>query len=646
MQDTDDLEPLGYYRQTLKAALEKNAADYFDALIEKAGVRREENRQKVSDYNAAVIKASAAEKTYHAGRALRRAVILAAVALFIVGVGFALSCIRATVGWKILTAAFCFVCAVVLSVLYGTVFRRLLQARQKDSGEAAAAANALYDEAMAQLAPLHALYTGGMTRDIIEKTYSEIRIDDSFDVKKFDLMQRKYGFRENADRDCSTLCLLSGTLGRNPFVYVRTLRCSLYTAVYTGSLVIRWTTTTRDSQGRTHTVEHSQTLTATYSAPAPRYEEETRLYYGNEAAPDLSFSRRPTHAEAYTDKAVARAVKKGQRILQKREAAALSSGGTFTGMGNAEFDVLFGAVDRDNEVQFRLLFTPLAQKNMLALLRSDEAYGDDFAFIKEKCLNCIRSDHAQQMPFETDPVRFVGHDLEASRAAFIAWQREYFRSIYFDLAPLLAIPAYAMQKPRDFIYKDVYGSNCSPYETEVAANRFSAAVFAHPATKTRTVLKTRFVRKDGLSDRVHVRAYSYDAVPRVAYIPVHGGDGYTHNVPVPWTEYIPLTRDSVMEVKRVGGTREAYREKFGAVCEQIKRYGDCVAFGGGILAVPLVRGEYDAAADAALGQAYGTAEPGQTAAAEALNRAAGAADVAARAEEKAEAAADETEDGI
>ena len=247
MQDTDDLEPLGYYRQTLKAALEKNAADYFDALIEKAGVRREENRQKVSDYNAAVIKASAAEKTYHAGRALRRAVILAAVALFIVGVGFALSCIRATVGWKILTAAFCFVCAVVLSVLYGTVFRRLLQARQKDSGEAAAAAKALYDEAMAQLAPLHALYTGGMTRDIIEKTYSEIRIDDSFDVKKFDLMQRKYGFRENADRDCSTLCLLSGTLGRNPFVYVRTLRCSLYTAVYTGSLVISWTTTTRDS---------------------------------------------------------------------------------------------------------------------------------------------------------------------------------------------------------------------------------------------------------------------------------------------------------------------------------------------------------------------------------------------------------------
>lgn len=646
MPDTDALEPLGYYRQTLKAALEKNAADYFDALTERAGIDKEANRQKVSAYNEAAAKAAAAEKTYHAGRARRSAVVLAAAALFIVGAGFILSAVQAFAWWKALAAAVCTAGAVTAVVLLATALRRGLQTRRETAEAAAAAAQTLYDEAMAQLAPLHALYTFGMSRDIIEKTYPALRIDDGFDGKKFERMQREYGLRENDDQDCSTLCLLSGTAGLHPFLYVRTLRGRLYTATYTGSLVIRWTTTTRDSQGRTHTVEHSQTLTATYSAPAPRYEEETRLYYGNEAAPDLSFSRRPTHAEAYTDKAVARAVKKGQRILQKREAAALSSGGSFTGMGNAEFDVLFGAVDRDNEVQFRLLFTPLAQKNMLALLRSDEAYGDDFAFVKEKCLNCIRSDHAQQMPFETDPARFVGHDLEASRAAFIAWQCEYFRSIYFDLAPLLAIPVYAMQKPRDFIYKDVYGSNCSPYETEVAANRFSAAVFAHPDTKTRTVLKTRFVKKDGLSDRVHVRAYSYDAVPRVAYIPVHGGDGYTHDVPVPWTEYIPLTRDSVMEVKRVGGTREAYREKFGAVCEQIKRYGDCVAFGGGILAVPLVRGEYDAAADAALGQAYGTAEPGQTAAAEALYRAAGAAEAAARAEEKAEAGADETEDGI
>ena len=112
---------------------------------------------------------------------------------------------------------------------------------------------------------------------------------------------------------------------------------------------------------------------------------------------------------------------------------------------------------------------------------------------------------------------------------------------------------------------------------------------------------------------MNVRAYSYNAVPRVALISVYGGDGYMHDVPVPWTEYIPLTRDSVMEVKRVGGTREAYREKFDVVSEHLKRYGDHVAFGGGILAVPVLRGEYDAAADAAFSRAYGLTVPEQTA---------------------------------
>ena len=35
-------------------------------------------------------------------------------------------------------------------------------------------------------------------------------------------------------------------------------------------------------------------------------------------------------------------------------------------------------------------------------------------------------------------------------------------------------------------------------------------------------------------------AHSYDAIPRVTYVSVHGGDGHFHDVPVNWDEYIPL----------------------------------------------------------------------------------------------------------
>lgn len=41
---------------------------------------------------------------------------------------------------------------------------------------------------------------------------------------------------------------------------------------------------------------------------------------------------------------------------------------SITLLANDEFEVLFRALNRNNEVQFRLLFTPLAQQNMIDLL--------------------------------------------------------------------------------------------------------------------------------------------------------------------------------------------------------------------------------------------------------------------------------------
>ena len=35
---------------------------------------------------------------------------------------------------------------------------------------------------------------------------------------------------------------------------------------------------------------------------------------------------------------------------------------------------------------------------------------------------------------------------------------------------------------------------------------------------------------------------------RVDYVSVYGRDGYYHDVPVYWTEYIPIFQDTVMEV--------------------------------------------------------------------------------------------------
>ena len=615
MQTFDDFEPLSYYINVLKGKFRKNAEECFDSLVKQSGVNAEENKKTVGRYNAASAKAAAAEKKLNSCKVLRGFVIFFLIAAAIAGVFLILAGVDESGHWAFLLGGIlCIVLAVVLLVLLFTKLRHMLETRQKKYDAAVQKANAIRDEAYAQMSPLNALFTARMTRELIEKTEPDIQIDDYFDMKKFELMSRKYGLRENDDHDSSTVCVLSGMLEGNPFLYERDLNCRIREHVYTGSIVIHWTTYTTDSKGRRQAVHHSQTLTATYSAPAPVYGYNTRMYYGNEAAPDLSFSREPTYAHNLSESEVERKVKKGKKQIAKRARKALETGKSqFTEMGNAEFDVLFGALDRDNEVQFRLMFTPLAQKNMLGLIRSDEAYGDDFSFVKRKRLNCIRSAHAQNWQIEPDVGRYKSYDLAASRAEFVNFNCEYFRSVYFDLAPVLAIPLYKMQKPREFIYKDVYYRNCTSFETEALANRFDESFFAHRESKTRSILKAQFVQKDGAADKVKVVAYSYNAVPRVAHISVFGGDGRMHDVPVPWTEYIPLTRTSVMEVKAVGGTFEEFRQKHaqGSLRDFMQKYSDVAAFSNGLLAIPIVQGIFDASSDSALDGLLGRTPAGQ-----------------------------------
>ncbi len=612
MQTFDDFEPLTYYTETLKERFRKNAEELFESLVQKSGVRVEENQKTVAQYNAAVKKRDAAEKKLNSCKLLRGFIIFFLIAAVIAGAVFLYRSVSLGAAWlDILLTCLCFALAIVLAALLFTVIKKTLERRQKKYDAAVRRAQELLDAAYAQLRPLHALFTQRMTRDLIEKTEPDIQIDDYFDMKRFELMSRKYGLRENDDQDSSTVCVLSGVVEGNPFLYERDYNCRIREQVYTGSLVIHWVTYSCDSKGRSRTVHHSQTLTATYTAPAPAYSYNTRLYSGNEAAPDLTFSRQPTFAHNLSEKEVERKVKKGKKRLQKRMRKALESGkGQFTEMGNAEFDVLFGALDRDNEVQFRLMFTPLAQKNMVELIRSDEAYGDDFAFIKTKMLNCIRSVHAQSWQIEPDVERYKSYDLAASRSEFINFNCAYFRSLYFDLAPLLAIPLYKMQKPREYIYKDIYYRNCTSFESEALANRFGNSYFAHPESKTNAILKAQFVQKDVLADKVEVTAYSYNAVPRVAYIPVMGGDGRMHNVPVPWTEYLPLTRRTEMEVKPVGGTREQFEEKRrGSLNELLSKHSEKTVFCNGLLAIPILQGMFDVKSDSALNAVLGIAAP-------------------------------------
>ena len=609
MDQLADFEPLEYYEKHLKDAMERNAEEYFDALVKRSGVDPEQNRATVARYNKESAEAEEAGKKLGSFKALKVVLIVLTVIAFLAAVILIFSYASGEGYWLYLFLGILLaLLGIGLIVLLCTVIKKKLKEREERHKKEVDEANAVLQEAYGEMAPLNALFTRGMTRELILKTMPDLTLDEQLDVKRLDLLCRKYGYEPDRDPNVSTVFLLSGTAEGSPFLFERRFRRTMGSKTYSGSITIHWTTTETDSKGNTRTVHHSQTLTATVTKPAPYYGFETRLIYANEGAPALTFSRRPAHTERLSEKEREKAVKKGAKELAERTEDAISEGKRFTELANTEFEVFFGALDRNNEVEYRLMFTPLAQQNMLDLLTSDKGYGDDFSFVKAGMINVICSEHAQNWLTDTDPSRYKSYDLQAAKASFVSFNAGYFKSMYFDLAPVLAVPLYRMQKPAEFLYRDVYDQNYTDGEAEVLANRFSPSVFAHERTRTQTILKAAPAGRRGGTDSVSVTAYSFDAIDRVDYVSVFGGDGRSHAVPVPWVEYVPVERTSEMALKRVGGSHEEFerRRSDGALSDLIARFSACGStFADGLMAFPLTKGAIDEDTDQKLSSLFG-----------------------------------------
>ena len=213
-------------------------------------------------------------------------------------------------------------------------------------------------------------------------------------------------------------------------------------------------------------------------------------------------------------------------------------------MSNSDFEVLFDALDRTNEVQFRTLFTPLAQTNMVDLILSKEGYGDDFHFIKAKRSNKIIAKHSQGRALNLSAGEYPSYSYDIIRENFLGKNQEFFRAVYFDFAPLWAIPIYQERPVHSLKPVRDLSRLYSVKECEVLANRVEDQYVLHPDSKTQGILKTTF---KGLKDQVEetcITALSYDIETHVDLVPVHGGDGRWHDVPVEWKEYLPLQAEN------------------------------------------------------------------------------------------------------
>ncbi len=537
------LSPLDYYLNTAKQTHSEHTRAYLNLLSEHAGVDRMANAQTVAKYNAKQKHLNGLRKSLSGNKTKRTLAIIGIILAFFIIVGVTGSSALEEWAKSLIMAASLglgiFGIVVVCKKLGAKI--RELDAQVASSQEEA---NALYREASAQVAPLNRLFTDDDCLNLFTKTLPFITFDKCFTDARLNELVADYGFSAGIGGEECVLDSLSGELYGSPFLYLQTLRHEMGWHTYHGTKVISWTTTERDSDGKTYTRTHTQTLHASITRPKPHFHTDTTLYFGNKAVPNVNFSRTYKHMEDKSESAVNRAVRAGEKKIRRKEEKALKSGDDFMGTLNVEFDVIFGATDRTDDYEFRQMFTVRAQESMLQLLLHSEGYGDDFSFVKQGTMCAIRSEHAQGKPLSLSAAEYYSHDVTQAESAFIQKNETFFESVYFDFAPLLLIPVYQQPLVRS---KTVTGGNLTAYNYEAMACRLSSAL-APSDSNTSSIFKTVLQERFADGEAVHVSAFGYRAEARLDYESVYGNDGHWHQVPIEWVEYIPTQKNSIIKI--------------------------------------------------------------------------------------------------
>ena len=552
-------EPVKEYGSRLKDEFREKAAETFERLFQQSGVDAEANAITAAKIHKLEEQISNISSTLSVLNFFRGMFIVIAIAGGIIFVLFLLHRIWysfpefvTSILWG-LGGLFAAILSLVLvfAVFNGKIanVNKLLEEKRNMLSQEMA-------EAYKQMAPLNQLFQWDTVTKIITEVCPMLTFDKFFSQARMQELIEHFCWRPSVSDKHSILFCHSGAINGNAWVMAESLNFYWGSKTYTGTLDIEWEERESyyDSNGKKcyRWVTKRQTLRASVNKPFPEYYREKFLLYGNGAAPDLVFGRKPSGladcGNGFFDK---HKLKSAIKNLEKMTNDLKTD---FTIMSNEEFDATFAALDRNNEHQFRLLFTPLAQQEMLNLLRDrEQGFGDDFLFRKTYMINMLIPKHLENVDITASPTIFQHYELAESRRIFNEYSNDFFHHIFFAFAPLLAIPLYQQNESDHDIFKDEFAYTASVWEHEAVANSYNQDKFRHRDSVTLNIMKTEAAKCADGSTQLRVTAHGYREESRTDYVSVYGNDGHWHDVPVPWLEYIHVQHTSPLIMRETAG---------------------------------------------------------------------------------------------
>lgn len=537
-------DPLERYAKEFEQNFYQVVDDTFQQLEQQSGVDRKANQKLCLKIKKLEADKEKLESKTSFNRGLRSVLVFIVVAI-IIWIFCSYNNLQAFTSCHLLGTS---VCIILLAVIFGYLNPRIndLDGHIKSLDKAI---EGLTQKAWEQMKPLNDLYDWGITTRMIQQVVPKLEFDNYVHEGRLSELINDFGLADLPETQ-SVVAAQSGEINGNPFVVAQLLSQEWGTQTYYGTKVITWRVPVRGADGEVVYVTRTQTLTASYDAPIPTYLTHCCLIYGNAAAPNLSFLRTPSkHSGDDKDGFFDNLRKKRDMKRLTKFSQNLKDDSQYTLMSNRNFELFFETMNRTDEREYRLLFTPLAQEQMLNLINDRSiGYGDDFTFRKQFKINVISADHLDSQELDTSPARYHDFDIVRAEATFKRFNCAYFKALYFAFAPLLAIPLYQQMKPLRKIY-DGYEKQSSNWELETLLNHYGDSYFKGPSFETQSILKAQMAQRYGRDGMVSITAHGFYSEERVTMVSMFGGDGNMHQVPVHWKEYLPISNTSSMMVR-------------------------------------------------------------------------------------------------
>ncbi len=409
----------------------------------------------------------------------------------------------------------------------------------------------------------------GIAPSIINKVLPNVRINKTFSAEKALFMQEEYDIKLY-NKDISHVNVVSGLIINNPFLVLNYRMFYLDTITYTNSVDIEWSVYMNGN-----TYRRTQTLDASIIKPRPVYSHESEFIYTNDSAPNLNFSRQPSeyHKVAGEPKLLEDYLRSAEHYLKELHQEAIIKNHPFTPLNNIEFEIAFGALNRNNENEYRILFTPLAQRQLLELLRSTESgFMDNYYIDKIGKVVYMKAPYSMYSYVDISPIDLFDISYDKIREKLFDYVENYFNDLYHLMAPILAIPEFQLNENFEFKgYKRV-NQKFSKAVHEMCANAFAKKNPIEPDEKNsycETIFNTKYIGPSKYFDIIEVNARSFEGIEKIEIIKKVGGDGKIHKIEIPWTKYLPCEKKSLLAISYVDDLSQNEINKLTNYCEEL-----------------------------------------------------------------------------